>query len=411
MTKFERILYMASLILAGESIYMLPYMRKTFGTSMVETFDVSFTQLGFLNSMFGILALVSYFAGGWLADRFSVRKLLCFSLVATGAGGLYMATFPGYFMLLIVHAFWGVTSILTFWAALIKATRLWGGKHDQGKTFGILACGRGFVALLLSSLATWTFAQFSETSTGLMSVILVYAFGNFVAAAFVWFMVPEQFEEEESERLSSQNGKHAFLKVMRMPTVWLQSVIIFVAYMLYIGTFEFPAFAEKGFHQDKVFSAQLGLFRDLFRPLSAIVAGFLADRVQPGRAVSGCFFLVACMLTFLSLSPSHVDLLWLLWIQVAVISIGVFALRGIYYALLEEGNIPRAYTGTAVGIISTIGYFPDIFGYPLAGWFVDTYGVLGYRYFFFMLAVLSVGGLFCTFFLTKLHQKEAYAST
>ena len=67
--QWQRWLFLASLMLAGESIYMLVYMRKTFQTSMEQVFQVSATEIGLLNSMFGILALACYFPGGWLADR------------------------------------------------------------------------------------------------------------------------------------------------------------------------------------------------------------------------------------------------------------------------------------------------------------------------------------------------------
>ena len=38
----------------------------------------------------------------------------------------------------------------------------------------------------------------------------------------------------------------------------------------------------------------------------------------------------------------------------------------LYFAILEEGAVPAAVTGTATGIVSIIGYTPDIF-VPLAG--------------------------------------------
>jgi len=36
-------------------------------------------------------------------------------------------------------------------------------------------------------------------------------------------------------------------------------------------------------------------------------------------------------------------------------------MRGLYFALLEEINTPLQLTGTLVGIISIIGFTPDIF--------------------------------------------------
>lgn len=79
---------------------------------------------------------ILYFPGGFLADKFSAKKLLSFSLISSGALGLYFATFPSYAMLLFIFAAWGVTTILTFWAASMKVIRMLGDKSEQGKLFG-----------------------------------------------------------------------------------------------------------------------------------------------------------------------------------------------------------------------------------------------------------------------------------
>lgn len=55
--KTQHWLYIIAFMIARESIYMLPYMRKTFQTSIESTFNVSGTELGVLNSIFGVLAL------------------------------------------------------------------------------------------------------------------------------------------------------------------------------------------------------------------------------------------------------------------------------------------------------------------------------------------------------------------
>ena len=46
-------------------------------------------------------------------------------------------------------------------------------------------------------------------------------------------------------------------------------------------------------------------------------------------------------------------------------------------------------TGTAVGVVSLIGYTPDIFIGPLMGYFLDEYpGALGHQCVFALLALL-----------------------
>jgi sugar phosphate permease len=400
-------LYMASLILAGDSIYLLPYMRKSFQTSMQEVFDVTFTQLGVMNAMFGALAFAAYFAGGWLSDRVATRTLLSVSLFATGLGGFYMATIPGYPMLLALHAFWGVTSILTFWAALIKAARLWGGRDDQGKTFGILDGGRGLVGAVMLSLAAWVFSRATVVADGLIAVILLYSTASIVAGCFVLVFVPP--DRAHGSQPGIGEGRVAvgqLRQVITMPAVWLHALIIFLAYWLYVGTFEFATYGEKAYRQDKVFGAQLGAFREWLRPLSAIAAGFLADRIRPTRAVGLGFVVAGLGYGALATLPGEDALLWALWVQVAAVAIAVFALRGIYFALLEESRVPLVVTGTAVGFVSMVGYTPDVFAYPLAGWLVDSFGAdQGYRYYFLMLTGAALAGVAMTALLAWLNRE------
>jgi len=389
---------MASLILAGDSIYLLPYLRKSFQTSMHEVFGLTFTQLGVMNAVFGALAFGAYFAGGWLSDRFATRTLLSFSLLATALGGYYMATIPSYPMLLALHAFWGVTTILTFWSALIKAARLWGGAQAQGRTFGILDGGRGLVAATMLTLAAWLFSRQGSVGDGLVAVILMYSTASLVAGVCVLAFVPEDSAHGTLvERGKQQGGPGQLRLVAAMPAVWLHALIILLAYWLYVGTFEFATFGEKAFAQDKVFGARLGAFKEWLRVFAAIAAGFLADRIRPTRAVGLAFIVAGAGYTALAAIPGEADWVWLLWIQVASVAVAVFALRGIYFALLQESRVPVAVTGTAVGLVSMIGYTPDVFAYPLAGWLVDSLGPeAGYRFYFSLLSAAALAGLLMT---------------
>jgi len=382
---------MASLILAADSIYLLPYMRKSFQTSMQEVFAVSYTQLGLMNAMFGVLALSAYFAGGWLSDRFSARNLMALSLFATGLGGYYMATVPSYPMLLALHAVWGVTSILTFWGALIKATRLWGTPESQGRTFGILDGGRGVAGAFALTTAAWLFSREVLVRDGLITVLYFYASLPMLAGVCVLLFVPQ--DSAHGDDGSRHIALDHLRAVVAMPVVWIQALIILLAYWIYVGTFEFASYGEQVFEQGKVFGARLGAFKEWLRPVAAIGAGLIADRIRPSRAVAMAFAICACGYGGLALVPGAEALLWALWIQVAAIAIAVFALRGIYFALLEESSVPVAMTGTAVGVVSTICFLPDIFAYPLAGWFVDSFGpTAGYPRYFALLAGAAVLG-------------------
>ncbi|MFW6066976.1 MAG: MFS transporter [Myxococcota bacterium] len=406
----HRWVYLAALMWAGEGIYMLPYMRKTFETSMAEAFGITGTELATVNGLFGALALVCYFPGGWLADRFPARPLLTISLVTTGAGGLYLTTFPGYAGLLAVHAFWGVTSILTFWAALIKATREWGGSDAQGRGFGALDAGRGVVAALLASIATYVFAQGTTSQARLEGVLWVYGLAPIAAGAFVWVVLPSRLPVERrrgdaaGEPAPTRSPVASWKAAARRPEVWLLAVVVFAAYWLYLGTFAFPAFAERAHGQSKTFGAVLGTFRDWLRPVAAIGAGLLADRLRSSRVI-GAGFLLLCV-TFASLCwlPASAGGVGWLWAQVTAAALAVFALRGVYYALMEEGRIPRGLTGTAVGIVSVVGYAPDTFAFLLSASLVRAGPEgAGDRAHFGLLAAIAVVGFLASTAIAKRH--------
>ena len=188
---------MFSLVCAGEAIFGLPFhVSRYFRPTYVDVFGITQTQLGVLGSIYGIVAMFAYLLGGGLADRFAPRKLLVFSLLATGVSGLYMATIPSFTAMCVLFAFWGVSTILPFWPALIRATREWGGREQQGVAFGLLDGGRGLLAAALAMLALFLFAQLlpdggvsatpEQKQTALQSTIIIYTEACMIAAAFVW---------------------------------------------------------------------------------------------------------------------------------------------------------------------------------------------------------------------------------
>ena len=132
---------------------------------MLDVFQLSNTQLGDIFAVYGVVALLAYFPGGAIADRFEARSLITLSLVATALGGFYLYSVPNLIGLYLLFAYWGLTSILLFWAALIKAARDWGGEQTQGLAFGVLDGGRGFVASVFATVALIILSE-RATSTG-----------------------------------------------------------------------------------------------------------------------------------------------------------------------------------------------------------------------------------------------------
>ena len=91
-------------------------------------------------------------------------------------------------------------------------------------------------------------------------------------------------------------------------------------------------------------------------------------------------------------------------INIMISMVAVFALRGIYFCYLQETKIPTNVVGFSVGIISLIGFFPDVYIGPVFGHFLDTYSkVKAFNLCYIFLLILSLIGFYSAL---KLHNSK-----
>lgn len=408
MSTFKHWLIMTCLCLSGGIIYLLPFLREVYYIPLQKALHLSNTQLGVLMSVFGISAFVSYFPGGWLADRISPKKLITISLLSTGILGLYFAAFPSYLLSIAIHAFWGVSCTLTFWAALIKATRNWASPAEQGRAFGILESGRGIIEVVSSTAFLAVFAKLGSGNLALSWVIILFSLFNILIGILAWFSLEDSTRPtSETEDKKEKIGFQEIVRVLKRPVVWLISVVILAAYSAYWGSYYFTPYATDVFMMSVVFGGAIGVGKMWIKPLSALGAGFLADRIGIAKTVSWSFLILIVSFGVFIFTPGSPSLVIILVVNTAVAALAIFALRGIYFALLEEGGIPLVITGTVTGVVSVIGYTPDIFMPITGGVLLDKYpGALGYRYLFFFIAFLCILGLFATFMIRRKFVKK-----
>lgn len=393
---------MLALVAAGEMIFSLPYhLARYFRPTVREVFSFSNADLGEVFVPYGIAAMLCYFPGGILADRFPPRKLMTFALVATALGGLYFMTLPGYVGMSVLFAYWGVTTILPFWSAMIRATRMWGGQVAQGRGFGFQDGGRGLLAALVASVAVFLFsamigpdpslASADERAQAFQLIVLFYTAMTLVAAAIVWFFMSDPAATRERSAPPALADVRA---VLGNRSVWLQAIIVVCAYCGYKGLDNYSVYAYDVLGMDETGAARFTAAFGYIRPGAAILAGFLGDRFGIARMIALLFAsLVASytMLAFLEASPM---LLFLIYANVLFSAFGVYALRGLYFALLGETRVSGSLTGAAVGLISVLGYTPDIFFYPIVGRLLDAApGTVGHQHSFLLLAGIAAVGL------------------
>src|SRR3546814_408587 len=90
-------------------------------------------------------------------------------------------------------------------------------------------------------------------------------------------------------------------------------------------------------------------------------------------------------------------------ILLAATSLGIYGVRGIYFSVMNEMRLPLAITGSAVGLVSVIGFTPDIFAGPAIGALLDRDpGAVGHHHVFLMMAAFALIGLIASLTLLRL---------
>ena len=410
--------YLLLIILAGESVFFLPYVLvRVFRPTVLEVFQIDNIQLGICFSVYGFVAVFSYLFGGPIADKYSPRKLIAFALWLTSIGGIVYASYPSYTVLKILYGYWGITTVLLFWAPMIKATRIWGGVSSQLKAFGYLEGGRGLFGALLVALGVMIFAFFMKdvNSTGLNEsrdafkyVIYISSFIVAFVGVLVWFCMKLNDEQEKKvvlEKITlSQIGQ-----VLKLPSVLLLMIIVLSAYMGYKTTDIISLYAKEVMRYDQVESAQIATFLLYARPVISILIAIVLFKVEGGLLLLGGFVIsfFSALLFALGIISSSTTMLFVL--SILSLAIGVYGLRALYFSVMEKGNIPLIYTGTAVGLISIVGYTPDIFSGPIIGYLLENFkGDQGYQYIFLILAGFSFVGGIASWKYHKLYGNKIY---
>lgn len=409
-------LYLALLILAAESIFFLPYvLSRIFRPTVLEVFQIDNIQLGFCFSVYGFVAVISYLFGGLIADKYMPGKLIASSLWLTSLGGLMYASYPSYFMLKLLYGYWGFTTVFLFWAPMIKAARIWGTATSQVKSFGLLEAGRGVVGAFIGSASVVLFALFmnvdsaqstlSETRNAFTYVIYLSSGIVALVGLLVWNFMKLNTDKEAAVVDDTISVGKVF-EVLKLPSVLLLMVVVLCAYMGYKTTDIIALYASEIMNYSQVESAQIATFLLYARPTVAFVLTVFFIRYD-ATLLLFWGFVVSLFSSFMFCTGLITSALPIVFIcSILTLAIGVYGLRTLYFSVMELGDIPLLATGTAVGLISIVGYTPDVFSGPLIGYLLEYYkGIEGYKYVFFMLFLFSLVGCFASWKYYKLFGK------
>jgi predicted MFS family arabinose efflux permease len=383
----------AILATAAGIIFELPYMRYTFYDPLREGLNLSHEQFGELMSFYGTLAFIFYLPSGWIADRVSHKWLIGFSLIGTGLGGFYLSTWPSFTGARVLFAFWGITTIFTFWSALLKATSLLGDNSEQGKLFALTEGGRGIITSLSAIIGTAMIAQLGATPDKFVYVLYLYSIICVLTGLGALWLIPHNTGVRENDEKSSNIIKD-MIDVAKMPITWLLAVCIFAIYTVYTTSSYFTPYMTEVFGVSAATAAVVATFKNhLFRPISGIVGTFLTTKT--GSSIPSMKYSILFLSVLIGIAlvlPINTSFVLVISVVIALIGLMTFVLRGLYFAPVGEVVTPKRFLGAAMGLISTIAFTSDIFNFKIVGRILDTNpGVAGYKIvFIYILGLLAV---------------------
>lgn len=403
-----------TLMLGAGTIYKLGFLKDAFYVPMQEFMGLSHTQIGTAMSVAGLISTFGFLASIYLTDRVSKKIMIPLSLISICLCGLWLSTFPSYGVFLLIYCLLAVCADMLYWPTMLKTVRLLGNEDEQGRMFGIMEAGRGLMDTIVAFSALAIFSAFGSNAFGLKMAILFYSAVPGVIGIILYFLL----EPDEKAPQSSSSGEkvsankqawEGVLRALKNKNIWLVSFNVFFVYSVYCGLTYFIPFLEEIYALPVALVGVYGIINQYgLKMLGGPIGGYITDKVlhSATRYLQIAFTIVAAILAVFTILP-HQSMGIILGMVISLtISAFVYSMRAIFFAPMDEVDVPREITGSAMSLGSFVGYLPGAFMYAVYGGILDSFaGINGYRIVFAVMAVFALGGIGLSTYILKTIKK------
>lgn len=412
--KGKKFLTFILMVLAMNTIYVLPYLMYTYYTPLQEAMGLvgRDADYGRLLNVYGIANVILYLPGGWIADKFDSKKLLVFSMIGTGALGLWESMWPSYTMLMIIHVLWAFTTVLTFWSSSVKCINMLADADEQGGMFGSLEALRGVVGLVITTINVALFSAFKADSSKAMGSIVAVVSVIMIAVGVALALLMPKMNNPDATNATLLDSIKAMGVAFKRPITYLLAGMIFCGSMTLASSSYYAPYLQNfcGMPTDiaTVFTNYRAMICQLVAAaLAAVLASKLKNSSLPmiGAGIVGIICFVGMILV-----PASAAVLWPVMILTIIASMAVYFFRALYYATVDECGTPKNVVGSVIGIASLIGFLPDTFYTSLCGSWLEADPVGGYKNIFFAACAAMALGLVCAFLANRLIKKHRASS-
>lgn len=399
--------FLIILISMGSSVVYTPmYLKNIFYDPLMQAIGCSNADLGMMVSMYGIAAVVCYLPSGIVADKFRMRTLATVGFVGTAALTFVYAALPSLAVCYIIFLGMGITSILIWWGTRYKVIRLCCEENEYSQKIGISYSIYGLAGLVVGLVNTAIVASFADAVTGVRVMIVFLGAILLIMGVLSYILIPD-FKGEISQNSGLFDLKDA-VEAFKWPGVIWAALTMFFVYSVYQGATYTTPYMTQAFGADDTLVNVIGLIRTYgIGLLAGPVVGWLATKIKSAsKAMVICFLLSIGLLIGFIIMPTTAGVA-VVASMVVLFGFTTYGAFSVGSSPLSEIKMPMRIFGTATGLLSVIGFMPDMFIHAWYGSMIDAKGLDAYPQIFGIETALAVIGIFCLAMLLRTVKKHS----
>ena len=394
------------LISMGSSIIYAPmYLKNVFYDPLMQALGATNADLGLMVSAYGIAAMICYLPSGIVADKFRMRTLAWVGFITTAVLVFVYAMLPSVQVCLVLFVLMGVTSILIWWGTRFKVIRLCCEENEYASKIGISYSIYGVTGLVIGLINAAIIAAISG-SAGVQAMLIFLGVVIALLGVISFFLIPD-FKGEINKDAKLFSLKEAVQAIKHPGVIWA-CVAYFCVYAVYQGATYTTPYLTQCFNADGNLVNVVGLIRTYGIGLIAgPVVGFIATKIKsPSKAIMGGLILSVAALVGFILFPQDPSGAVVASVLVVVFGFTTYGAFSIGSSPLSEVKIPMAIFGTASGLLSVVGFLPDVFIHTWYGGLIDAQGTQAFSAIFGFEIMFAVIGCFCLVMVLRTLKKH-----
>lgn len=391
--------------IGSSSIYAPMYLKNVFYDPLMQALGVTNADLGLMVSVYGLAAMICYLPSGIVADKFRMRTLAWVGFVATAVLVFIYATLPSLTICLLLFVGMGITSILIWWGTRFKVVRLCCEENEYASKIGISYSIYGVTGLVVGLINAAIVAALPG-ALGVQAMLCFLGCEILVLGIIAYIIIPD-FKGEINKDAKLFSLKEA-VEAFKHPGVIWACIAYFCVYAVYQGATYTTPYLTQCFDADSNLVNVIGLIRTYgIGLLAGPIVGWLATKLKsPSKVIGGAFILSIAVLVAFIFYPQGAEGAMVAAVLVVVFGFTTYGAFSIGSSPLSEVKIPMRIFGTAAGLLSVIGFLPDVFIHTWYGSIIDAEGTAAFSSIFgfeIMFAVIGIAALFMLLRTIKKH--------